>query len=239
VNSYSRHAERVHAHHQLLVERWSEKDDLQRNLISDFDHDENTVGLKDVGKNSEPLVGNKSRDPIDLLELVNFVNQYLTDFVLRLREKHILPGSVSKEISQDVNTIICSALGWYSNIVNIRLQQESPASIDSWSDILNTDDSCASIGQHIVSEYRMLRHLRDYSKVLVEPVEIILNTDRPHETFQYVPLNSVLAAFLNHDDILSTLRNQLKANVPKWLIFLMEICISRILSFKPIQMLCG
>ena len=103
VNSYARHVERAHANHDIFAENCSEPDEVCRNLLPQFENaTSNDTAFADEESTSDKAFNS---NPRTLLELVDRADDYLTKFILRLREKHILPLTFSDKIASNVNAL--------------------------------------------------------------------------------------------------------------------------------------
>jgi len=124
---------------------------------------------------------------VNVEELFGNVESNCISFVLGLREKHMLPSTLTD----------------YRDLILTHVQSAGDSNIplsEGLCSALNIERHCESVGKHFESEYALLRYLKQTDKIVM-PQTLVFNSENPKQTFQYVPVLQVLHKLLCRDDV--------------------------------------
>ena len=141
-------------------------------------------------------------------DLLKNISKHFTLFLLKLREKHILPGIVQETVFNDVKFLLQYFAENYQEIIKFHLEKSGFRFEDSadLQQLLNDKNIFERALSNVGSEYQLLKYCED-SLGLIKPSEVYLGaSDRnKQQTFQYVPILRVLKLLLDNEDIVNSL----------------------------------
>ena len=158
-----------------------------------------------------PHVDNHANNPEAPQQMYSeFCSRFQRQFfniVMKIREKHMLPVSVTNAIIDDVQGPLETYQFNISDIV--KRQLEVDAGHEAMNYKFGDEDLFSSLCQLAKSDGALANILfRNYP--YSEPIEVVLGrTDGKKDIVHIVKLNQVLSNILSHDDILSSIRDNL------------------------------
>lgn len=128
----------------------------------------------------------------------------LFNFVLKCREKNLLPISVQKEIVDDVNFLLCFFKENYDTFISYHLEKsgfdlsESP----ELARVIQSETFFKEATEAIQSSFLIKQHCKETLN-MTEPVDYKLHDDAGHVvgTYSYVPIDKVLQNYYLHDNM--------------------------------------
>ena len=154
---------------------------LDENCLVDFDETPDTPH-------------NMSVYIISVETLLKNLKEHLIQFLLKLQEKHVLPGVVKETVFNDVKFLLNYFVENYQQVLKFHLEQSSFNFEDNedLQRLLNDEDLFETALSNIVTDHQLTQYCQD-SLGLIEPVQVHLGTDENDklESFQYIPILKV------------------------------------------------
>lgn len=148
---------------------------------------------------------------LDMNDLLTNFRGNLVSFVLKCREKNVLPQSVQQEILQDVKFLFSFFKENYDSLLSYHLKQngfnieEIPELVGHLQSFDFFAEACKVIdSEHLFKEY-CISHLD-----MIEPVQHTIRDVNDHAigNFAYVPIMDVLKKYCSHEDVWDCIHEQ-------------------------------
>lgn len=213
VNSYVKHVVRCHkavvSHDPQDTQNIMNSDSSNCKVCNNDDTDDRTeTEQSEMQSETEHMITDDRCTSLD--QMFTNIEHHCASFVLGLREKHTIPAVVQDEVVSGVKHLLSQALVNYRDVISSELQNgvaSSTVCSDELSSVLNIEQRCDAVGKHVESEYALLRYLDQGGKIVM-PQTIAIDSHRPKQTFQYVPVLQVLQKVLCNDDIMDHFSNK-------------------------------
>ena len=193
--SFRRHIYRKHFHSNSDKNCAEEDLDVTESIDEDADS-----GREDLNENLSPAA-----KPVPSIEelLKDFKNN-LFNFIIKCREKNLLPISVQKEIVEDVNFLFCFFKENYDAFLTFHLEKNgfNISEIPELARVLHSDDFFRGATGAIQSPYCITEHCKNALQ-MTEPIDYKLLDDKGKVigSCSYVPVHKVLKRYFSNDDI--------------------------------------
>jgi len=127
-----------------------------------------------------------------------------------MREVHVLPVTVQKDLVDSVVHLTSSVVTDYRDIVQQQLPVLDGSSLprtEAWEEVMSVPQVMSSIPNDASSEYALTNYLKR-GHMLVEPRQYLLDSAGQCGSYHYVPILEVLGKLLSHGDIYSHLHEK-------------------------------
>ena len=151
----------------------------------------------------EEMDGENILDQKTVTTMVNSFHKQLTEFMVRMREVHVLPATVQKDLVDSVVHLTSSVVTDYRDIVQQQLPVLDGGSLprtEAWEEVMSAPQVMNNIPNDASSDYALTNYLKR-SHMLVEPREYLLDSAGQCRSYHYVPILEVLGKLLSHGDI--------------------------------------
>jgi len=135
-------------------------------------------------------------------ELFDNVSAHVSNFILSVREQHLLPSVVHERITSSMHNLVASALTDYASVMNNVMQNSEGSQDMHMLEVLNIQPHLENFGEQFKSEYHLLRYLKQKGQIIM-PSTFSVDVGTGKLSFQYVSLLKVLQKFLSLDAVYS------------------------------------
>jgi hypothetical protein len=152
----------------------------------------------------QPTVDNKFTASC-LAQSVSDFEKHVTQCILKLREKHILPVCVQQDLIAEMQLMVSHIHDIYKVMFDTFCEEHDIAdqSSEGMGSFLTNDKSVfADVFDKIDTEYKLNKMIRT-EFMFVQPIEIVLGSQpgKKPAVFSYIPVTSVLKLVLSNDEI--------------------------------------